>query len=541
MDELSAFISDSGNQLVVSPLMEVTDVDDLKDSTKKILYLMPWPLSLTDAAEYSTMTDAGKRTKAAAETMFTAFMAKFGMSREEAEKAYGELFAFETQLAGSVVPNADEQSYMMETDSYHIMSMDELSAECRNYPVAAVLKQYKDAGIKSFNNYQSKWLAKLDELYTSGNLENWKNVLLYNLMMENVNCLDEDCLKMFTEYNNTINGTGNAPDVEGSAYTNCNERLKWAVGKMYCDQYITADMKNNIKNMISEIIAVYRKRLEKADWLSEATRKKAVEKLDAIKIHAVYPDDWTPYEYAGLDFPSAEGDTGLFADMQAIGRYERNAMIKRVINPPKGDIWYAVPQEADAMYIPTQNSINITAGVLGDAFYDPKASESTNLGGIGEVIGHEITHAFDSSGSTFVKDGNMNDWWTDEDRAAFNRKTAKVSEYYAAFEPLSGYKVSGSMTLRETVADLGSYSCLMELAKTKPDFNYKEFFTNTAKMFRMQQSEIAEQVWLQQNPHPPYYLRVNVNLSMLQEFQDTYGVKAGDNMYVAAADRLSVW
>jgi putative endopeptidase len=542
LDELNTFISDEDSQFIAEPFLNTESYPDLKDSARKIMYLIPGTLSLSDAAEYSSMTEAGKRTRDAGKEMMIRFLRKFSITEEEAKQSYEAMFKLETNLASAEVPDREMQTYFYAgTESYHPVAISELMAAGSAYPIASVLKPYTDSGIEIFNLYEPKWLSRLNELYTQENLEAWKGILLYRLMMNSIGCLDQDCLDLYEQYTNAVNLTNRKIDVEEEAYKLCNEHLDWAVGKMYCDQYISPEEKEKVTGMIREIIEVYRKRLENCDWMSEATREKAVEKLDGIRIHSVYPDDWTPYAYTGLDFKSKEEGGNSFTDVIAIQKYKKEKAIRDTVTPPEGDIWDGAPQDPDAHYSPMGNSINITAGVLGDAFYDPNASESANWGGIGQVIGHEITHAFDSGGSNYDRDGNLNNWWTDADRAKFTEKVQKVIAYYDTFEPLKGYRVNGIMTQKETVADLGSFSCLMELAKTKPDFNYQEFFVNIAKLFRMQASPAAEQVWIQSNYHPPYYLRVNVNLSMLQEFQDTYGVREGDNMYCAPSDRLSVW
>jgi putative endopeptidase len=196
----------------------------------------------------------------------------------------------------------------------------------------------------------------------------------------------------------------------------------------------------------------------------------------------------------------------------------------------------------NGFYYPSDNSINIPAGILGGVFYDPDKSEASNMGGVGMTIGHEISHAFRQyHGSQYDKDGNLNSWWTEEDRAAFRERVKKVENYYATFEPISGIHVDGELTKGETVADLGGMTCLLEIAKSKENFSYSDFFSNWARKFRGKMTSGYVEELLQQDPHAPQYLRINVTAQQFQEFYDTFGVVEGDNMYLAPEERFLVW
>ena len=199
------------------------------------------------------------------------------------------------------------------------------------------------------------------------------------------------------------------------------------------------------------------------------------------------------------------------------------------------------PQTVNAGYSPTDNSINIPAGILGGAVYDPEASDARKLSGIGMVIGHEISHGFDDMGSQFDKDGNLLNWWTEEDRAAFDERTAKVSAYFSRFEVLPDVFVNGELTKGEAVADLGSMSCMMEIAKDIPDFDYEAFFKNYAQLWRRLRTAEGVENAARTDPHPPNFLRTNAIVQQFEEFYDTFGVTEGDGMYLPIEERLSVW
>ena len=178
--------------------------------------------------------------------------------------------------------------------------------------------------------------------------------------------------------------------------------------------------------------------------------------------------------------------------------------------------------------------------MLGGNFYTEGGSEAANMGRIGAVVGHEITHGFDSMGCMYDKDGNLSNWWTAEDSAAFAERTKKVSDYFGSIQVLPGKNVDGELVVTEAVADLGGVSCMLEIAKNIKDFDYDDFFTSFARIWRCQNSQQVEEILLQDS-HPPGYLRTNVNVQQFSEFYDTFGIKEGDPMYLAPEKRLSVW
>lgn len=474
--------------------------------------------------------------------MFASFLGRFGMSQDDADKGYEALLLFETTLAQTEASKNAITMLAYSSEGYHPSGVADLVAASPNFPIADVLKPFTDAGVSTFNNLEPTWLSTLNELYTSDNLEALKSGLLFNLMVNSVSFLDQSCAELAIAYSSEVQGTDESFDAQSAAFDTCNNLLGWQVGKVYCDAFVKPETKAAIEEMVQEILAFYRVRLQAETWLTQETRDKAVEKLEGIKVHAAYPDDWTPYAATGLTFKSASEGGGLFEDAKDSLRFFRSMKIDSVVNPSPDDLWSFdyCPQTAAAFYDPGHNSINILSGFLVEAFYDENASESTNLGGIGAVIGHEITHAFDSTGGNFDKNGNLVDWWTAEDKQAFQTRTAKVSAYFSTFEPIEGYKVNGDATIGETVADLGSFTCMMEIAKNKTNFDYEEFFTNIARLWRTQETVEIEQDYVTSNNHPPQYLRINASLQQLQEFYDTYGAKEGDNKYLTPADRLSV-
>ncbi|MEG2297494.1 MAG: M13 family metallopeptidase, partial [Clostridium sp.] len=370
------------------------------------------------------------------------------------------------------------------------------------------------------------------------NLEGFKAILLCNTLFSTASYLDQECMDLADEARSTMAGITVHSVLEDEAYNLCSTYLSMPIGRMFAENYVSPDTKQTVEDVITEVVAIYKKRLSATEWLGKETRAKAIEKLDNLRVRVAYPDDWSKYDVSDIVF-SEEGS--LVDDILAIDLHTYHEQMKSLLEPIDPEKWNGLsPQTVNAFYNPMDNSINILAGILGGTLYNPEGSIEEIAGGIGIVIGHEITHGFDTLGSQYDKNGNMNNWWTDADRAAFVALTDKVDAYFSAIEVLPGKYVDGQLTIGETVADLGGLSCMLEMAKNYENFNYEAFFKTYARIWPQKESiEIAEM--LLQDVHAPSYLRTNVIVQQFQEFYDAFGITKGDGMYLAPKRRLSVW
>lgn len=517
---------------------------DYKNSTAYLVALDAPSFSLGDADEYRSMSSVGERMRDANEAMLVEVLVYAGMAREEAQKVSDDFFALETEVAKASMGTEASLAPDFYEKSYNPMSLEELEALAPNYPVAAVLAPYIEAGIERFNAPDIAWLERMNELFVEENLEGWKAWLIRSAVRSLVDIMDQRCMELLDARNSAIYGVEIKTSAEDAAYEACasrNSPLAMAAGRMYVEAYVSPETKTELEAIIEDVLAVYRRRLENNDWLTDATRAKAIEKLDNLKVRVAYPDDWSLYDYSGLSFKgNAEGGS-LVENSIAISAYALAEDVKKAAAPVDSRRWLSPPQTVNAAYSPNDNSINIFAGILGNAFYDADAPIETKLGTIGAVIGHEISHGFDDSGSQFDKDGKLSDWWTKEDKAAFEARTAKVSAYFSQFEPLPGVFANGELEKGEAVADLGGVSCMLEIAKDIPDFDYALFFESHAKMWRRARPAETVEIALRTDPHPLNYLRTNIIVQQFDEFYETYGIEEGDGMYLAPEERLSVW
>jgi putative endopeptidase len=285
--------------------------------------------------------------------------------------------------------------------------------------------------------------------------------------------------------------------------------------------------------------------LERVDWMSDATRAKALEKLDALKTKIGYPDKWR--DYSGLQIGKAS-----FVENARAGRaFDTQYKLSKVGKAPDPTEWVMNPQTVNAGYNPVRNDITFPAGILQPPFFDGEIDDAVNYGAMGMVIGHEMTHGFDDSGRRFDKDGNMADWWTEEDSKRYEERSAKLVEQFNGYYVADSVQVNGALCLGENIADLGGLRLTiraLEIAsqgKTDPmidGFTQRQrLFLSYAQVWRNSTTPEAEKLQVQSDPHPPAQFRVNGPLSNLEEFEAAFGCKEGDRMVRPESERGSVW
>lgn len=536
LDDLTAFLS-SDAYLSTSTLSSAMVFADKKDSDRNVVYLDCDAFSLVDANEYRNLTPQGARTKAADDAYFTALLARAGFPPEEATRLNDAAFDLETRIA-SVCLGADAQARDdFEEITYNPLTLEQLRAAAPAFPFDHILEAQGLAASRKFVLGEPDWLARMGELYVPENLEAFKALLLIRTLTHFAPFLDQECYDLTEAWRNAKMGSTGSTPLERKAYDLTCATLGMAVGRLYTDRYLSDEIKSDVEHLISQVIETYRTRLQDADWLTQATRDKAVEKLDAMTVRVGRPTSWPHFE--NLDF-SADAD--LTQALVAITAFEQKRQADKVNEKVDREEWVMSPQAVNAYYMPTDNSINILAGILGGAFYDPQGSVESRMGGIGMVIGHEITHAFDKNGSLYDKHGNMGEsWWTDADRAAFKERTDKVAEYWNGIQVLPDMNIDGALTAGENTADLGGVTCMVSIGHTVPDFDWKLFFETYARDWRIVESPELAEFLLVNDVHAPGHLRTNAVVQQLQEFYDAFGVRPDDGMYLPPERRLQVW
>lgn len=542
LDDLTKYLSSEEGVFYGAALSGIGLTADMEDSQWYCLEITSTPLFLGDSDEYEKLTSVGERSLKAYREKAELLLGKAGYSEEEAKEIIDSAYAFEEALAPAIMSTAESHAADAMERMLNKVTMKELAEQSQKYPLTEIINTMGMGNSERINLYEPEWLSRLNELYTEENLEKIKNYLLIHTLSDNGTLLDEETYRELIKISNEANGIeGSKPDEE-LALEAVRGFLQTSLSKVYVQEYVTEEVRSDVTNIIKESIEAYRTMLASEDWLSDETREKALEKLDHITINAAYPDKWTDTEK--LQITSREDGGSYYGALVEISKYQWELLKSRVNTKVDREAWAdQMPLTiANAFYNPMDNSINIIAGILGGTFYNSDMTEEEKLAGIGSIIGHEISHAFDTTGAQFDKDGNFANWWTDEDYAAFGTRAQKLIDYYDTIIPFDGGEYyPGSNVQGEAVADMAAVKCMLLLAKEKEDFDYDAFFRAYARLWKGVYSREFCEYAVYQDTHPMSYLRVNVTLMQQPEFYETYDIKEGDGMYMAEEDRISIW
>lgn len=378
-----------------------------------------------------------------------------------------------------------------------------------------------------------------------------KNVMLWNMLRGSMGQLSEELDKMsFDFYGKTLRGTPEQSPLNERALSVVNGSLGEALGKLYVEKYFPAAAKIKAKAMVDDVIAAYRVRINNLEWMSAETKLKAQKKLDKLTVKIGYPDTWK--DYANLDVASYEQGGSYFQNMLNLSKWSMADNMSKYGKPVDKTEWGMSPQTVNAYYNPVYNEIVFPAAILQPPFFDFKNDPAVNFGGIGAVIGHEISHGFDDAGAQFDENGNLVNWWTENDLVQFKERGKKLAEQYNKYEALPGKFVNGEFTLGENIGDLGgvasAYDGLMihlkregSVGKIDGYTQEQRFFMSWATVWRNKIRDEELAMRLITDPHSPGYFRAIGPLENHEGFYKAFDVKEGHKMYKSKADRVEIW
>lgn len=510
---------------------------DNKDSESYNLELSSTPLFLGDSAEYRNRTANGDRTKKMHDSVVTYMLRRLGYTDEFARNILESSYRFEEKIAAHEMTLQECYDPSAVDKMYNPLTMEELRKKSPVFPFADIIAAH-NAVSDLMNLQEPEWLKALNELYTESNLEDIKAYLLAKLVKGYITLTDEAAYRQYQKLARERYGiTESRPDKE-LAVDFVHGNLSVPVSRIYVERYVPEEAKKEVEEIIRQTVKYYRSMLNAEGWLSESTRKKAVEKLDAMRLNSAYPDKWV--DFSEFNFP--EG-AGLYEAVKALRKYKlQKYFYDRLNTKVDHDLWINDVVVVNAYYQPSENSINIIAGIMGGDFYSPAMSYEEKLGGIGAVIGHEISHAFDTNGAQFGKTGNVESWWTEEDKAHFKKRADKLIKYLDTFRvDDSGENYNGSLVQTETIADMAGVKAMLGIAEGINGFQYDKFFRQYAKIWKMTMTRELNDMRVKTDVHALPYIRVNAIVQQYEEFYGTYGINEGDKMYLAPDERVAVW
>lgn len=475
-------------------------------------------------------------------TSFTEFLKNLwilnGTQPQDAEQIVSEVTNMMLEIAKKALTISDSSNPDKINNPF---PMSDIPEKLNNSIILDDLLQYYEAGAgDTVIIMDTGALNKLAEYLTGNNLPLLKNYIKSLIYMQYSNVVGLESYKAYLTYSAQISGSTEIKSVEKSINEQLQNELFFELGRMYAAKYVNEEIQKNIRNMITDIQNIYRQRLSNLSWMSDETKAAALNKLDKMKVivgydkTGVWPQDLYEFYYT----PKNEG--GIFIN-NILSAKKANAdyTFKSKNEPVSNDILVEGPQTVNAFYSPSNNSIMILAGILQSPIYSTDASQEENAGGIGTIIAHEITHAFDNNGAKYDADGNFANWWQESDFQKFNELTEKVINYYNTYE-IKGNPINGTLTLSENIADLGAVSCITEYALNK-EYDLSKVYTAYGKIWATKKTDASEISAILNDTHSPAKIRVNAVLSAMDKFYEVFDIQIGNGMYKAPEERPSIW
>ena len=510
------------------------DIDaDMKNATVYALFASSPSLILPDKSYYEAEKKAQHdQLLQLWSSMVEALMDKLGYSKEEAKKIIDDAIKFDALLAPNVKSAEEAADY---SKMYNPQTVAELASATDQLDIAAIIKQLVGEEPEKIIVTEPEYFKALNKILQD-NFELFKNWALIRVIRENASYLDDEMREINGRYGRALSGSKKPVSQRKFAFYLARDMFSQVAGDYYGKKYFGPQAKADVHHMVEQMIKVYKGRLTNNQWLSKDTRDKAILKLDKLGIQVGYPDK-IPALY---DQFKVDEEESLIANLNQLIVTANKELFSRWNTPVDRMRWEMSAATVNAYYHPFKNIIVFPAAILQAPFYSLKQSSSQNYGGIGAVIAHEISHAFDNNGSLFDEFGNLNNWWTDEDSAHFKQLAQKMIDEFDGI-PFAGQKVNGKLTVSENIADAGGLSCALEAAKTEADFNAQEFFINWATIWRMKATEQYMQLLLSIDVHAPQKLRANIQAENLDDFYTAFDIKPSDEMYRAPEDRVHIW
>jgi putative endopeptidase len=512
------------------------------DPTKNALLLAAGSLGL-ERDTYLAKDKSTKEIQQAYITNVAAVLELSGYKKSTAMRDAKAMYAFETRIAKLLLDQREiAGNIALVNNPIKIRDLAKIA------PIVDWEKSFSESGLNlddTVINTEMKYFKNAKALFSSVPVSTLKAYYTAQLLRSSESYLGEDISALLFEfYGKVQSGQKAQRPLDQRVLRSVGEFVPDALGQLFADKYFPPEAKVEITKMTAEIVAAFRKRIDANAWMSADTKKKALEKLDRVKVRVGYPDRWLSYDEAAVG-------TNYFESAKAFGELAVRRELAKVGKPIDNSNWGPVAW-VNAFYDPTNNSINFPAGILSGVFFNLKNDPAANFGAIGSVIGHELTHGFDISGSQFDGDGRLTSRWSDSDRKSFEDLNGRLANQYSAIDVPEAGKVDGKLTVGENVADLGgvqvAYDALLARLATVPDpgkidglTQQQRFFVASAQSWKAKTRPEYKKYLLGADVHSPDEVRAVQPLRNMAAFYEAFGIKEGDKMWLAPADRLLIW
>ena len=516
---------------------------DMKDSNMNTVYLGNFSIGM--GRDYYQKDN--KENTEALQKYQDYVMAIFKVLKDDkaAEKAK-QMVNFERSVAKLMLTNEEDRNPNL---SYNPQTMAELSKLVKNINLPQLLK---NVGVNTDKVVVSeiRLYKQYDKFINEKNLPLIKDYLKYQLVADNASNLTKELDELsFNFYSKELQGQQEQRPMNKRALSVINGILGEAFGKLYVEKYFPPKAKEEMVTLVDYLKKSFAQHIKDVTWMSDATKEKALAKLNKFTVKVGYPDKWEDYSKLTIE-PAAK--TVYFANLQRVSEWAYQKSLEKVGKPVDKTKWGMSPQTVNAYYNPLYNEIVFPAAILQPPFFNFEADPAVNFGGIGAVIGHEMTHGFDDSGAEFDGDGNLKNWWTPEDKKNFENATKALAKQYDQYEPVKGVFVNGTFTSGENIADLGgvniAFDALQMYLKDKGNVSKisnftqeQRFFISWGTVWRTLSTDKYLTNQVKTDPHSPGYFRSFGPLVNVDAWYKAFDVKEGDKLYKKPEDRVKIW
>ena len=508
--------------------------EDMADATKHSFILLGPDIILPDTTYYEDGNQAGQQLLQVYAQMADALLQFTPLSEEERKQYVADTLAFDALVAKRVKSQVEWADYV---NNHNPMDIEEVAEYVKPLDIKRVLKEIFGKNTpKTIIVYDPRAIKEFSLFFSEETLPLYVHWCYVMALVKGSRSLSTDLKKLGNTYRRILTGVAEDPVIEKEAYQVVGRVFAEPIGVYYGRKYFGEEAKKDVVSLVHQIIDTYKNRVRKNSFLEESTKEKAILKLSTIAVKMGYPDVIDPF-YKEL---KVNEEDSYFEAMQKLMKAKIRHNLEDLTKPVDRNKWAMPGHMVNACYNPSANDITFPAAILQKPFYSIHQSVSENLGGIGAVIGHEISHAFDNNGAHFDENGNLFDWWKESDFKAFKELTNDMIKQFDGI-PFHGGKVNGELVVSENIADNGGMGVTIEIMHKldKPDF--KAYFINWAKVWCMKAKEEYINLLLASDVHSPAELRANMQVRNFDEWYETFDVKETDKMFIPKEKRISIW
>ncbi|TPN82217.1 M13 family metallopeptidase [Aquimarina algicola] len=534
------------NPSVSSPFFNIGVQADLNNSKMNAVYLGQGGLGLPDRDYYLDQDAKSKEIREEYKKHISRMLQMLDESEADATAAADKILELETILAKPRLNKVERRDARNLNNPRTIAEVDKMISSFDFNKIISDLGITKK--IDTLIVAHLRYTETLDGFFKNTPIEDVKTLVKWDTFNSSTGRLTTDVERANWEfYSKYLRGQKEQRPADERALATVNRTVGEALGQLYVDEKFPPEAKAKAEKMIANVIEAYKARIQKLDWMGDDTKAKAIEKLDKFTVKIGYPDKWE--DYSKLE---VSADKTYFDNMIAVQKWARDRNYEDIGEPVDKTKWGMSPQTVNAYFNPLNNEIVFPAAILQPPFYNYTADEAVNYGGIGAVIGHEISHAFDDSGARFDSDGNLKNWWTENDLKAFTERGNALAEQYSAIEVLDSVFINGKFTLGENIGDLGgvlgAYDGLQKhfAENGRPEdidgFTAEQrFFMSWATVWRTKSRDDALRTQIKTDPHSPGMVRAIQPLLNVPAFYEAFNIVEGDEMYLAPEKRVNIW